>query len=251
MHIFWNVAGMRRLLPSYMAKKPQVASIEPLSACAYALPVLPEHKIICVGLNYTDHAKEGGQPIPEHPVFFSRFITSFVPHEAPVVVPKASYKFDYEAELTIVIGKTLRYANEAEALHGIAGYTIGMDGSIRDFQKRHSQWMLGKNFDDTGSLGPYIVAASTLPDQAQGLAVQTRLNGTLLQNGNTADMIFPPARLVSELSQAMTLQPGDMILTGTPAGVGFARDPFIYLKAGDVLETIIESIATLKNTVSA
>lgn len=222
-----------------------------LSDITYSLPVMPESKILCVGLNYTDHAKEGNQPIPDYPVFFTRFYSSFVAQNEALILPKVSYKFDYEAELAIVVGKTLRHATPEQAQATIFGYTIAMDGSIRDYQKRHSQWTLGKNFDASGALGPWVITADALPENAQGLAVQTRLNGQLLQNGNTADMIFKPAQILATLSEVMTLNPGDVVLTGTPAGVGFARDPYIYLKPGDRLETVIEGIGVLENSVQA
>lgn len=215
------------------------------------IPAAPAGKIICVGLNYTDHAKEGNQPIPEFPVFFIRYFSSFAAHGEKLIAPRASTRYDYEAELAIVIGKTTRDVAKEQALSHVFGYTAAMDGTMRDYQKRTPQWTLGKNFDKSGALGPEIVSAGELPPGASGLRVQARVNGELMQNGNTADMIFDVATLVSTLSTCMTLSPGDIILTGTPAGVGFARTPPVYLKPGDTVEVSIEGIGTLKNTVAA
>lgn len=214
-------------------------------------PISPSTRIICVGLNYTDHAKETNQPLPESPVFFIRYPSSFVGHEEPVTAPKLSDKYDYEAELGIVIGRQGRYLTPANALDYVFGYTIGFDGSVRDYQKRTPQWTLGKNFDESGALGPELVSADEVPAGARGLRVQTRVNGELLQDGTTADMIFDVPTLLTALSEVMTLEPGDIILTGTPAGVGFARTPPRYLVAGDKVESIIEGLGTLRNPVIA
>ncbi len=211
----------------------------------------PNARVLCVGLNYRDHAIEGSQPIPEFPVFFVRFPSSFVRHGEQLILPKVSTRYDYEAELAVVIGKAGRHIPREQALSHVRGYTIGMDGSVRDWQKRTPQWTLGKNFDKSGAIGPELVDAAKLPPGAAGLAVQARINGELLQNGNTTDMIFHVAELISTLSTCMELQPGDVILTGTPAGVGFARKPPVYLKAGDKVEITIEKIGTLANTVIA
>ncbi|MFO1243057.1 MAG: fumarylacetoacetate hydrolase family protein [Rickettsiales bacterium] len=213
------------------------------------LPVSPLNKIVCVGLNYKDHAIEGNQPIPEHPVFFIRYFSSFTPHGRVLSMPAVSDKYDYEAELVIVIGETLHRPSKDEAIKGIFGYSAAMDGSVRDYQKRTPQWTLGKNFDASGSIGPSIITADDLPAGAGGLKVQTRLNGELLQDGTTSDMIFSVDTLVAALAECMTLNPGDMILTGTPAGVGFARKPPLYLKKGDKVQVLIEKLDVLENTV--
>lgn len=215
------------------------------------VPAMPANKIICVGLNYTDHAKEGNQPIPEHPVFFIRYHSSFVAHERSLIAPRNSNRYDYEAELAVIIGKTARHVPKEQALDYVFGYTCAMDGTMRDFQKRTPQWTQGKNFDNSGALGPDIVTPGELPPGARGLKIQSRLNGRLMQDGNTADMIFDVAAIISALSDTMTLSPGDVILTGTPAGVGFARTPPVYLKAGDTVEVFIEGIGTLINKVKA
>jgi 2-keto-4-pentenoate hydratase/2-oxohepta-3-ene-1,7-dioic acid hydratase in catechol pathway len=222
----------------------------PVSQVEYALPVPGAEKIICVGLNYRDHAIEGNQPIPETPVFFIRYLSSFVAHGKPLVAPKLSTRYDYEAELAVVIGKTLRHASEAQAAEAIFGYTVAMDGSVRDYQKRTPQWTLGKNFDDSASLGPEIVTAESV-NFAKGLAVTCQVNGETLQQGNTAEMIFSLPFLIATLTEVMTLHAGDIILTGTPAGVGFARKPPLYLKGGDVVTCSIEGVGTLQNPVVA
>lgn len=215
----------------------------------HAIPASPSSKILCVGLNYRDHAREGNQPIPEFPVFFVRFPSSFVAHGEKLIAPRVSKRYDYEAELAVVIGKTARHVSKEEALQYVFGYTAAMDGTMRDFQKRSPQWTLGKNFDASGALGPEITAADALPPGAYGLSVQARVNGALLQDGNTADMIFDVATLIATLSQCLTLHPGDILLTGTPAGVGFARTPPVYLQPGDTVEVSIEGIGTLRNRV--
>lgn len=230
--------------------KDAIASATPLPQPYYYVPpIAPSSRILCVGLNYRDHAAEGKQAIPETPVFFIRFPSSFVGHRESLIAPKLSSKYDYEAELAVVIGKAGRHISKEVALEHVLGYTIGFDGSVRDYQKRTPQWTLGKNFDESGALGPEIIMADALPEGAAGLSVQTRLNGEIMQDGNTSDMIFSVASLIAALSEVMTLEPGDVILTGTPAGVGFARTPPVYLKSGDAVETIIEGIGTLSNSI--
>ena len=208
-------------------------------------------KIICVGLNYTDHAKEQGAEIPQHPVFFTRFPSSFVAAGEALVCPKVSDKFDYEVELAIVIGKRAHHVKKADALEYIYGYTVANDGSVRDYQKRTHQWTLGKSFDKSASILGDIVPAAKLPAGAKGLKMTTKINGELLQDGNTSDMIFDVPALIEALTEVMTLEPGDVILTGTPAGVGMARKPFVWMKPGDTVEVAIEKIGTLTNKVVA
>ena len=220
-----------------------------LADVTLGLPVPDPGKIICIGLNYVDHAKEGGNPIPDYPAVFLRTRSSLVAHGQPLVRPLCSDKFDYEAELAIVIGKPARGVSEAEALSCVFGYSCFNDGSIRDYQRKSTQWTMGKNFDGTGPFGPDIVSADELPIGAVGLRVVSRLNGQTMQNGNTADMIFPVARTVALMSEVMTLEPGDVIITGTPAGVGYARKPPVFLRPGDVCEIEIEGVGTLSNPV--
>ena len=180
---------------------------------------------------------------------FNRFTTSFVPQGQAIIRPKASKHFDYEAELVAVIGKKARNIKKGEALDYVAGYAVANEGSIRDYQMKSSQWAMGKNFDATGSIGSDFVTADELPAGGKGLNMQCRVNGKVLQDSNTREMIFDTKTLVHELAKVFTLLPGDMILTGTPAGVGFVRKPPIFLKAGDTCEIEIEKIGILSNPV--
>ncbi|HEX2654114.1 MAG TPA: fumarylacetoacetate hydrolase family protein [Xanthobacteraceae bacterium] len=223
----------------------------PLSAPRATVPATIASKILCVGVNYHEHAAEGKMPPPEFPNFFVRYISSLVANDEPILLPRVSTKLDFEAELVIIIGKGGRYIPREQALDHVLGYTTGMDGSVRDYQKRTSQFTLGKNFDRSGALGPYIVTPEELPAGAKGLKVQSRVNGQLMQDGNTAEMIFDTAAIVSAASEAITLQPGDVIFTGTPSGVGFARKPPVFLKDGDKVEVSVENVGTLKNQVAA
>jgi len=221
-------------------------------ADTHFLPTIPRSgKFICVGLNYADHAAEGNNPIPDYPALFVRVNSSLIGHGEPMIVPKASEKFDYEAELTIVIGKTCRHVSEDKALDYVFGYTIFNDGSIRDYQRKSTQWTAGKNFDGTGPLGPWIVTADEVPPGAKGLGIRSILNGSqVLQNSNTDNLIFDTARLVSIISEVMTLEPGDLIATGTPGGVGYPRKPPIFLKKGDRIAVEIDKIGRLENPVA-
>jgi len=231
------------------AKTAPAAARLPLASVVPALPFPAPRKFICVGLNYALHAKEGGHEIPTYPSFFLRVPTSLVAAEAPVIRPHCSIQLDYECELTIVIGKGGRHIAEAQALDHVFGYTIFNDVSVRDFQRKTSQWMPGKNFDATGPLGPVVVTADALPAGASGLAIMTRVNGATMQSSNTSDMIFSTARTIALLSEFMTLEPGDVIATGTPSGVAHARKPPAWMKAGDVVEVEIEGIGVLRNTI--
>ncbi len=222
----------------------------PLADIRYAPPIGDPSKAIAVGLNYVDHAAESPyKDPPKYPVLFHRYPQSWVAHGAPLVRPHVSESFDYEGEVVVVIGKPGRYIAKERALDHVAGYSIFNDGSIRDYQFKSTQWMMGKNFDATGSFGPEFVTADELPAGASGLQLRTRLNGKELQNANTRDMIFDVATLVSVCSEAMALFPGDIIISGTPAGVGFARKPPVWMKAGDVCEVEVEGIGVLRNDI--
>ena len=222
----------------------------PLAGLTFA-PLVPEPgKTICLGLNYFDHAKEGGRDKPEYPWFFYRGKSSLMGHGQPGLLPKASSKFDYEAELAVVIGKTVpRHVSQADALQYVFGYTVFNDMSVRDFQKRTPQWTIGKNFDGTGGFGPVLVTADELAPGATGLRIQSRLNGQVMQDANTSDMIFSVAETIALLAECMTLEPGDTIIMGTPAGVGQARTPPVWMKAGDVIEIEIDQIGVLSNPI--
>lgn len=210
----------------------------------------PGGRVLCLGLNYVDHATESQNPKPNFPVIFGRFESSFVGHEQPLIRPRVSTQLDFEAELALVIGKRGRYITKEAALDHVAGYTLLNDGSIRDYQLKSSQWMLGKNFDSTGSVGPELVTADELPPGARGLQLEGKLNGVLMQSGNTNDMIFDIPTTIATLSEAMALEPGDVIATGTPAGIGFARSPQVFMKPGDVFEVSVERVGVLRNSIA-
>ena len=221
----------------------------PLAGQAFA-PVVPRPgKIICVGHNYRAHATEGGNSIPVYPQLFMRSATSLVGAGAMALRPFVSDKFDYEAELAVVIGKKGRHIKPEAALGHVFGYAPFNDMSVRDYQKRTAQWTIGKNFDQTGGFGPELVSADELPPGAQGLSIQAILNGRVVQHANTADMIWPVADLIVLLSECVTLEPGDVIVTGTPEGVGAYRSPPLWMKAGDRIEIVIEQIGVLMNQI--
>ena len=224
----------------------------PLAGLALA-PLVPEPgKTICLGLNYFDHAKEGGRDKPDYPWFFYRGASSLIAHGEAGIVPTVSTKFDYEAELAVVIGSRVpRHVAQADALRHVFGYSCFNDMSVRDYQKRTPQWTIGKNFDATGAFGPTLVSADELPPGAIGLKVQGRLNGQVMQDANTSDMIFSVAETIALLADCMTLEPGDVLVMGTPAGVGQARTPPVWLKAGDRYEVEIERVGLLSNPIRA
>lgn len=213
-----------------------------------APPVPNAGKILCVGVNFRAHMREMGREVPEHPVIFTRYPDSLVGSGCPIVRTRASEKFDYEGELACVIGRRARYVSKTEALSCVAGYTCFMDGSVRDFQMHTSQFLAGKNFPASGSCGPHLVTSDEVPDPA-ALLLQTRLNGTVMQSAPIADMCFGVADLVAYLSTCMQLEPGDVITTGTPSGVGFARRPPVWLQPGDVIEVDLGIVGVLRNTV--
>ena len=221
----------------------------PLAGLRYLPPVLNPGKALAIGLNYVDHAAESSFDPPKHPVVFQRYRSSWVAHGQPLVRPHVSTQFDYEAELVAVIGKAGRYIPREQALAHVAGYSLFNDGSVRDYQLRTNQWLLGKNFDASGAFGPEFVTADELPPGAKGLRLQCRLNGQTVQEANTRDMIFDVATLVSVCSEAMALEPGDILITGTPSGVGMARKPQLWMQPGDVCEVEIERVGLLRNPI--
>lgn len=223
---------------------------QPIAAIEWLPPVLAPAKALAAGLNYADHASEANKSAPTaYPLLFQRYPSSWVGHRVALERPRVSTQFDYEGELVVVIGKAGRYIQKAHALNHVAGYSIFNDGSIRDYQLKSSQYMMGKNFDRSGAFGPELVTPDELPPGATGLQLCTRLNGQVLQDANTRDMIFDVATLVATCSEAFALQTGDIIISGTPAGVGFARKPPIFMKPGDVCEVEIEGIGVLSNPV--
>jgi 2-keto-4-pentenoate hydratase/2-oxohepta-3-ene-1,7-dioic acid hydratase in catechol pathway len=212
-------------------------------------PVLWPEKIICVGLNYRDHAAESGQPVPQEPILFGKYRNSIVGPGSAIRLPKlAATEVDYEAELAVVIGRAATRVSPAEALQHVAGYTCANDVSARDLQRRGGQWLHGKAVDTFLPLGPWIVTADEIPDP-QALRIRCLINGEVMQDSNTREMVFGAAALVSFISQTISLSPGDVISTGTPPGVGAARKPPRYLKAGDQVTVSIEGIGDLTNTV--
>jgi acylpyruvate hydrolase len=213
-------------------------------------PVVRPGKVICLGLNYRDHAAESGMTVPDYPVLFHKVAGSLIGHNQPIVVPRISSKIDYEGELAIIIGRRGKYIAEDEAYSYIAGYTVANDVSARDLQFRTSQWTTGKMLDTFGPLGPALVTRDEVPDP-HTLSIKTILNGQVLQDGNTADMIFGVPFIVRYISEIVTLEPGDVILTGTPSGIGNTRSPQVFMKPGDTIEVEIEQLGKLTNPVAA
>ena len=240
-----NSAELRRKVEAAAATAPTVEA----DSLTWLAPVQNPGKIICVGLNYADHAAESPYAKPDYPVYFLRVNTSIVPHGGALVRPRVSDQFDWEGEMVAVIGKGGRAIPQSQALDHVIAYSIFNDGSLRDYQFKGPQWTLGKNFDGTGPFGPMLVSSDELPPGATGLKLETILNGQTVQSASTDDLIFPVAELVAKASEAMTLEVGDIIVTGTPAGVGFARKPPLFMKHGDVCEVRIEKIGTLSNPV--
>jgi 2-keto-4-pentenoate hydratase/2-oxohepta-3-ene-1,7-dioic acid hydratase in catechol pathway len=213
-------------------------------------PLLPRPgKIICIGRNYAAHAAEGGAETPTFPEIFYRGATSLVAHEAPIIRPQASTHLDYEGEIAFVVGQQCRHATGDNALECIAGYTLFNDATLRDYQRFSTQWTIGKNFDGTGAFGPELVTADELPPGIAGLTLTTTLNGKTMQEGATDNLVFPVRTLVEILSKCMTLEPGDVVVTGTPAGVGYARKPPVWMKAGDRVEIHVPGLGTLANNI--
>jgi acylpyruvate hydrolase len=212
------------------------------------VPVPP--KILCVGRNYAEHAREGGGAPPEIPIYFGRFPHSLLGPGEPYILPRVSEQVDYEGELAAIIGRRGKDIPETRALEYVAGYTIFNDISIRDYQRRTTQWMIGKNFDRSGPLGPALVTRDEVPDP-QALTLTVEVSGERLQEAGTGTMIFTVARLIADVSRALTLEPGDVLATGTPSGVGFARKPPRWLRAGDTVRVSITKLGTLETPVAA
>jgi 2-keto-4-pentenoate hydratase/2-oxohepta-3-ene-1,7-dioic acid hydratase in catechol pathway len=231
------------------ARKAPASAVQAISSVTL-LPLIPNPgKIVCMGLNYADHAKEGGNARPEYPSFFLRGNSSMVGHNQPIVRPKASTQLDYEAELAVIIGKKARHLTADNALDCIAGYSCFNDGSIRNYQRKSSQWTIGKNFDATGPFGPCLVTPDELPPGAAGLRIQSRLNGKVMQDANTDVFLWNVVEALRIITECMTLEPGDVIITGTPAGVGYARTPPVWMAPGDVCEIEVEGVGILSNPI--
>jgi acylpyruvate hydrolase len=220
-----------------------------LNAVRLLPPVPQPPKILCVGLNYNDHLEESGLQKPTYPEIFGRFATSLIAHQEPIRRPRESVALDYEAELAVVIGKPGRRIPQKQALEHVAGYSLFNDATLRDFQLRTPQWTMGKNFDGTGSFGPWLVTPDAVPPGARGLRIQGRLNGRVMQDSRTDLLIFGVAALIELISVAMSLERGDVIITGTPGGVGAARKPPVFMQPGDIFEVEIDGLGVLTNPV--
>ncbi len=247
------LAGGRKLQAEVLkaCAKPKAGATVSEKSAKYLSPIPAPGKILCIGLNYRKHAEETGSPIPSYPVVFTRFGNTLVPHNGKMLSTTHSEQYDWEAELTVVIGKKCRNVAKEKALSVVAGYACFNDGSIRDWQRKSGgQFTLGKNFDGTGGFGPDIVTSDELPPGGAPLRIMTRVNGEIMQDSNTDDLIFDVPTLVHELSKVMTLDPGDIIITGTPSGVAMARKPQPWLKPGDVCEIEIEKIGVLRNVIA-
>ncbi len=215
----------------------------PVASLTPALPVAKPGVTICVGLNYTDHIKEGGYDIPDYPAFFMRGNNSIMAAGQPMVRPACSETLDYEAELMVIIGKRGRHISKEDALDHVFGYTVFNDGSVREYQRKTHQWTPGKNFDDTGAIGPFTVTPDEVPAGAAGLKIESRVGDEILQSSNTANMIWDVATVIATVSEYTTLEPGDLIAMGTPPGVGHAKKPNPrWLRPGETVEIEIEGI---------
>ena len=215
----------------------------------FNIPISAPGKILCLGLNYMEHVKEGIFEKQPFPTIFMRTATSMVAHKAPVIRPVKSETLDFEAELALIVGKKARHLTAENALDYVAGYSCANDGSVREYQRHTIQWTMGKNFDQTGPLGPVFVTADELPDGAKGLDICCRLNGQTVQSSNTDMMMFPVIETLVYLTEGLTLEPGDIVLMGTPSGVGHARKPPLWMKDGDIIEVEIENVGLLQNPI--
>jgi 2-keto-4-pentenoate hydratase/2-oxohepta-3-ene-1,7-dioic acid hydratase in catechol pathway len=235
-----------------IAKRAPASARRPLKGLRFGYPVARPGKLIALGLNYLEHVKEGSQRdnIPKFPTIFFRCQTSLVPHEQPILRPKTSETLDYECELAVIIGRRAKHMTLDNALSCVAGFSCFNEGSVREYQRKTTQWDMGKNFDRTGGFGPWMVTADELPPGGKGLKIQTRLNGNVMQSDNTANMMFPVPETIVYLTEGWTLEPGDVLITGTPSGVGHARKPNpVWMKAGDVVEVDIEGVGVLRNPI--
>jgi len=224
----------------------------PAAGVKYLPPLQKPPKIICVGLNFADHTSESQYQQPDYPTLFFRVATSLIAHEQPMIRPRVSDSagLDFEGEIAVVLGKGGRHIDTANALSHVAGYSVFNDGSVREYQFKTPQWTVGKNFDGTGAFGPDLVTADELPLGVKGLRLETRLNGEVVQSASTDEMVFDVASLISIISEAITLEAGDVIVSGTPSGIGWARSPKLLMKAGDVCEVSVERIGTLRNVIA-
>ncbi len=246
--------AMAAILEAWASLKPALVKLgseaadHALEAVRLTAPIPRPGKILCLGLNYRDHAAEAGMALPDSQLWFAKMQTAVNGPFDAIQLPRVSTKLDYEAELAIVIGRRCRHVSRADAPAVIAGYCVANDVSVRDWQLRTSQFVLGKSFDTHAPFGPWIVTADEIPD-AQNLGIRCLVNGEIRQNSNTREMVFDCLSMIKHLSQAMTLEPGDLILTGTPAGVGAVSKPPRFLVAGDLVRVEIDGIGAIENRV--
>ena len=242
------VKGIEALLHGHRDRSSRSAAVAYSTNEIDFLPAVYPHKILAIGRNYADHALEGGGEPPKAPLIFAKLPNALNAHNAPIVLPRISETIDWEAELAVVIGRRVKAVSEAEALDHVFGYTLMNDVTARDVQRKDGQWIRGKGLDTFAPLGPFITTRDEIAD-VQNLKIEGLLNGKVMQSSNTSRMIFSIAYLISYISQGITLEPGDVIATGTPEGVGFFRDPPVLLKPGDVCEVRVEHLDTLRNPV--
>jgi 2-keto-4-pentenoate hydratase/2-oxohepta-3-ene-1,7-dioic acid hydratase in catechol pathway len=238
-------------LPEFVRSLENTAPQISLDNVIPALPVSVPRKIICMGLNYVGHIKEGGYQLPDYPALFMRGLNSVIPAGAPMVRPACSHQLDYEAELMVIIGVGGRHIPAVDALSHVFGYTVFNDGSVRDYQRKTHQWTPGKNFDSTGAIGPFVVTPDELPEGAFGLKIECRVGDEILQSATTSDMLWSVARIISIISEYSSLEEGDLIAMGTPPGVGHARSPQRWLRPGEVVEVEIEGIGICASPIEA
>jgi acylpyruvate hydrolase len=257
--LFVDEAGYPGDLETLIAKGADFAGVGRALAAGHSIdlgavrllpPLSSPGKIVCVGLNYRAHSAEAGFKLPTYPTVFARFTSSLMGHGDPIILPPQSSQLDYEGELVAIIGRRGHNISAADALGHVAGYSIFNDATLRDFQFRTPQWTMGKNFDSTGAFGPFFVPASVLPPGCKGLRLQTRLNRQVVQDASISDLVFDVQTLIVLLSEVFTLEAGDLIVTGTPAGVGMARDPKLWMRPGDVCEVEISDLGVLRNPVA-
>lgn len=239
-------AGLTKAKLALSEGEQSAAYSVPVASVTFLPPVVRPGKVIALGRNYAEHAKEGGAEVPEHPMWFHKTHTSLNGHLQPIIIPPGTSKVDYEGELAIIIGKSCKFVSPEDALDYVAGYAVANDVSARDWQRRTTQFTAGKMVDTFGPLGPALVTKDEIPD-VQNLRIRTHLNDQLMQDGHTSDMIFSVAVSIADLSRICTLEVGDVIMTGTPEGVGFARKPPVFMKEGDVISIEIEGLGTLTN----
>ena len=234
---------------STWAVEQEGGQIEAEEGLMFLPPLQRPPKILCVGLNFKDHSKESNFEQPDYPTMFLRLHTSLVAHKEPITRPRISDSLDYEGEIAVVLGKGGRHIRRKDALSHVAGYALFNDASVREYQFKTPQWTMGKNFDGTGAFGPDLITADELPAGVKGLHLETRLNGEIVQSASTDDMVFDVETLIALLSEAITLEAGDVIVSGTPSGVGWARNPKLLMRHGDVCEVSVAGMGILRNVI--